>query len=68
MNCVWSTRILPPEIFSLPDALSRIKDKTGQKFIVIVDEWDVLIRDEAANKKHRKITSYKKGKNPVSTE
>ena len=43
--------ILPPEIFSLPDALSRIKDKTGQKFIVIVDEWDVLIRDEAANKK-----------------
>ena len=35
--------ILPPEIFSLPDALSRIKDKTGQKFIVIVDEWDVLI-------------------------
>ena len=27
------------------------KDKTGQKFIVIVDEWDVLIRDEAANKK-----------------
>ena len=45
------TGILPPEIFSLPDALSRIKDKTGQKFIVIVDEWDVLIRDEAANKK-----------------
>ena len=43
--------ILPPEIFSLPDALSRIKDKTGQKFIVIVDEWDVLIRDESANKK-----------------
>lgn len=43
--------ILPPEIFSLPDALSRIKDKTGQKFIVIIDEWDVLIRDEAANKK-----------------
>ena len=23
----------------------------GQKFIVIIDEWDVLIRDEAANKK-----------------
>ena len=43
--------ILPPEIFSLPDALSRIKEKTGQKFIVIVDEWDVLICDEAANKK-----------------
>lgn len=36
---------------SLPDALSRIKDAVGQKFIVIIDEWDVLIRDEATNKK-----------------
>ena len=36
---------------SLPDALSRIKNATGQKFIVIIDEWDVLIRDEATNKK-----------------
>ena len=43
--------ILSPEISGLPDALSRIKDKTGQKFIVIIDEWDVLIRDEATNKK-----------------
>ena len=36
---------------SLPDALSRIKDATGQKFVVIIDEWDVLIRVEATNKK-----------------
>lgn len=36
---------------SLPDALSRIKNATGQKFVVIIDEWDVLIRDEATNKK-----------------
>ena len=43
--------ILPIGVFGLPDALSRIKDKTGQKFIVIIDEWDVLIRDEAANNK-----------------
>jgi hypothetical protein len=42
--------ILPPDVFRLPDALSRIRDKTGQKFVVIIDEWDVLIRDEAANK------------------
>lgn len=33
------------------DALSRIKENTGRKFIVIIDEWDVLIRDEAMNKK-----------------
>ncbi len=34
---------------SLPETLARIYTETGSKFIVIVDEWDVLIRDEAAN-------------------
>ena len=42
---------LPSEVISLPDALSRVREKTGQKFIVIIDEWDVLIRDAAANQK-----------------
>lgn len=42
---------LPDEINSLPEALSRIHTLTGQKFIIIIDEWDVLIRDEAANQK-----------------
>lgn len=41
--------VLIEETITLPDGLSRIKDKTGQKFIVIVDEWDVLIRDMEAN-------------------
>ena len=43
--------ILTQETHSLPDGLSRIREKTGQKFIVIIDEWDVLIRDEATNVK-----------------
>jgi hypothetical protein len=43
--------ILSEEIISLPDGLSRVKEKTGQKFIIIIDEWDVLIRDESANQK-----------------
>ena len=30
-------------------AMSRINTETGRKFIIIIDEWDVLIRDEAAN-------------------
>lgn len=42
---------LPETVTSLPEALSRINTATGKKFIVIIDEWDVLIRDEAANKK-----------------
>lgn len=36
---------------SLPEALSRINAASGTKFIVIIDEWDVLIRDEAADLK-----------------
>ena len=43
--------VLPEEEMSLPECLSRIRNAVGQKFIVIIDEWDVLIRDEAANKK-----------------
>lgn len=31
-------------------ALMRINLATGKKFVVILDEWDVLIRDEALNK------------------
>ena len=41
--------ILSDEVLYLPDALSRINNKTGQKFIVIIDEWDVLIRDVGIN-------------------
>ena len=41
--------VLPEQIHSLPEALSRIHEAIGNKFIVIIDEWDVLIRDEAMN-------------------
>ena len=40
---------LPEDINSLPEALSKINNATGNKFVVIIDEWDVLIRDEAQN-------------------
>ena len=43
--------VLPENVATLPNALSQVKEKTGQKFIIIIDEWDVLIRDEAANAK-----------------
>ena len=39
------------EVSRLPDALSIVREKTGQKFIIIIDEWDVLIRDAATNGK-----------------
>lgn len=38
-----------PESISLGGALARVAQSTGRKFVIIIDEWDVLIRDETAN-------------------
>lgn len=46
--------ILLQDVVSLPDGLSRVTNKTEEKFVIIIDEWDVLIRDEAANEKAQK--------------
>lgn len=42
---------VPATVRSLPEALAEIYNRTGSKFIIIIDEWDVLIRDEATNQK-----------------
>ena len=42
---------LPENITSLPEALSLINDATQKRFVIIVDEWDVLIRDASADTK-----------------
>lgn len=41
----------PLEVVSLPDMLAAINKATGRKFVIIIDEWDCLIRDEADNVK-----------------
>lgn len=43
--------VVTEEIATIPQALSNIRGETGNKFVVIIDEWDVLIRDEAAKEK-----------------
>lgn len=43
--------VVTSEITTIPQALSNIREKTGNRFIVIIDEWDVIIRDEAAEEK-----------------
>lgn len=40
---------IPETARTLADTLSCINATTGRKFIIIIDEWDVLIRDEAMN-------------------
>ena len=42
--------IIPEAVTKVSGALSYINAATGNKFVVIIDEWDVLIRDEATNK------------------
>jgi hypothetical protein len=49
-------RGLYPEIVgddetALPMALAKINQKTGDKFIVIIDEWDTIFREEKLNSK-----------------
>ncbi len=41
--------IVSSSVTSLPDMLDIINNKTGQKFIIIIDEWDALIREEVQN-------------------
>ena len=41
--------VLPAENHSLAETLARINTVTGRKFIVIIDEWDVLIRDASTD-------------------
>lgn len=52
-NSAFQTALLPESgtglCMFLPDALSCINAAMQKRFIVIIDEWDVLIRDEAAN-------------------
>ena len=47
---------------SLLNALAKINVKTGAKFVVIIDEWDVLIRDYADDEKlHDEYLSFLRG-------
>lgn len=42
--------LVPEDTEKVASALSYINAATGNRFIIIIDEWDVLIRDEARNK------------------
>ena len=43
--------VVTQEITTVPQALSNIREETGNKFVVIIDEWDVLIREASSNLK-----------------
>ena len=42
--------VIPDTVKTAYGAMSYINAATGNTFVIIIDEWDVLIRDEANNK------------------
>ena len=50
--------IIPETVQTAQGAMSYIYAATGNKFIVIIDEWDVLIRDEAGKVHECVIQNY----------
>ena len=42
--------VISADVQNVADALSDVNTALGNRFVIIIDEWDVLIRDEAANK------------------
>ena len=42
--------IVKPDEISLPTVLNRINAKTGDQFIIFIDEWDAIFREEKNNK------------------
>ena len=42
--------VLSEDVQMVADALADISIATGKRFVIIIDEWDTLIRDEATNK------------------
>jgi hypothetical protein len=43
-----------PEYTSLPDVLSNINLRTGAKFVIVIDEWDAIFRDDKYNEKSQR--------------
>lgn len=49
------------EVRTVYGAMSCINASTGRKFIVVIDEWDVLIRDEASNAVQEEYINFLRG-------
>lgn len=58
--CMLGEKVFPASVeeddVDLPFVLARINEDTGSKFVIIIDEWDAIFRenknDEAAQKEY----------------
>ncbi len=48
---IYYPSVISDDVKALSEALSIINVKTHNQFVIIIDEWDVLIRDDANNQK-----------------
>jgi hypothetical protein len=48
--CVQYPDAVEPDDRVLADALENVHQKTGEKFIVIIDEWDAIFREKKSDK------------------
>lgn len=39
----------------LPDVLAKINEDTGEKFVIIIDEWDTIFREDKNDRKAQKL-------------
>ena len=54
--------IIKPDENDVPNALADINIKTGEQFIVIIDEWDCLFREEKNNEEiQEKYVNFLRG-------
>lgn len=50
-----------PQGITIANAMSAINGATGNKFIVLIDEWDVLIRDESNQAVQEEYINFLRG-------
>lgn len=45
----------PAEEIDLPNAMAAVHAKTGTKFVVIIDEWDTIFREDSQDEEAQKL-------------
>jgi hypothetical protein len=60
--CIQYPDAVKPDDHVLADALENVHQKTGEKFIVIIDEWDAIFREKKSDKElQEKYVNFLRG-------
>lgn len=50
--------VIPSEEIDLPNAMASVHAKTGTKFVVIIDEWDTIFREDSQDEEAQYQMSF----------